>query len=81
MNQAQIIQILIYSHALFGGIALLSGFISLIAKKGKKTHKKSGKLFYYCMLLSASTALVIASLPNMKIRFYLLSGFLVLILS
>lgn len=74
MNQAQIIQILIYSHALFGGIALLSGFISLIVKKGKKTHKKSGKLFYYCMLLSASTALVIASLPQHESPFLFAIG-------
>jgi uncharacterized membrane protein len=74
MNKEQIIQILIYSHALFGGVALLSGFISLIVKKGKKVHKKSGKLFYYCMLLSASTALIIASLPQHESSFLFAIG-------
>ena len=74
MNREQIIQILIYSHALFGGVALLSGFISLIVKKGKKTHKKSGKLFYYCMLLSALTALIIASLPQHESPFLFAIG-------
>ncbi|MBF4484548.1 DUF2306 domain-containing protein [Flavobacterium sp. CSZ] len=74
MNKEQIIQILIYSHALFGGVALLSGFISLIGKKGKKTHKKSGKLFYYCMLLSALTALIIASLPQHESPFLFAIG-------
>ncbi|QGK72962.1 DUF2306 domain-containing protein [Flavobacterium sp. SLB02] len=74
MNKEQIIQILIYSHALFGGVALLSGFISLIVKKGKKTHKKSGKLFYYCMLLSALTALIIASVPQHESPFLFAIG-------
>ncbi|MBS7231422.1 DUF2306 domain-containing protein [Flavobacterium psychroterrae] len=64
MRNEQIIQILIYFHAIFGGIALLSGLISLIVKKGNKVHKKSGKLFYYSMLLSALTALIIATLPK-----------------
>ena len=41
------IQILIYIHAGFGGIALLSGLLSLIAKKGKEIHKKSGLIFFY----------------------------------
>ena len=63
------IQILIYIHALLGGIALLSGFISLVAKKGKTTHKKSGKLFYYCMLLSALSAMIISTLPKHKSPF------------
>ncbi|KQB39590.1 hypothetical protein [Flavobacterium aquidurense] len=74
MEKEQIIQILIYSHALFGGIALLSGLISLIVTKGKKTHKKSGKIFYYCMLLSAFTALIIACLPKHKSPFLFAVG-------
>lgn len=69
------IQIFIYSHALLGGIALLSGLISLIAKKGKKVHKKMGRLFYYTMLLSALTALIIASLPKHESPFLFIIGF------
>ena len=64
MESQKIIQILIYFHALFGAIALVSGFISLLSQKGKKTHKKLGKLFYYTMLLSAISALIISVLPQ-----------------
>lgn len=69
MEKEQLIQIFIYFHALFGGIALLSGFLSLASKKGKSIHKKSGKLFYYTMLLSALTALIISSLPKHESSF------------
>ncbi len=58
------IEILILLHAGFGGIALLAGLVSMIAKKGRKVHKKSGLLFYYSMLISAITAMVVALLPN-----------------
>ncbi len=58
------IQILIYIHAAFGGIALLSGLIAIIAKKGKTLHKKSGIFFYYSMMLSGIIAMFVAVLPN-----------------
>lgn len=64
MEKERIIQMLILCHALFGGIALLSGFVSLIVEKGKIIHKKTGKLFYFSMLLSAFTALIISVLPG-----------------
>jgi uncharacterized membrane protein len=64
METEKTIQILIYSHAFFGGIALISGLVALMVKKGKNTHRKSGKLFFYAMLSSALTALVIAIVPK-----------------
>jgi uncharacterized membrane protein len=64
MNIEKPIQILIYTHALFGGIALLSGMVSIVSKKGKIIHRRSGKLFYYSMLFSAAIALLISVLPN-----------------
>jgi uncharacterized membrane protein len=60
---------LIYSHAFLGGIALFSGMISLIAKKGKILHRKSGKVFLLSMLSSALTALIISILPNHESAF------------
>lgn len=60
----QTIQILIYIHATFGGIALIAGLISMIAKKGKKIHKKFGLIFFYSMILSGITAMIVAVLPN-----------------
>lgn len=64
MKSEELIHLLIYFHAALGGIALISGLIALIVTKGKTVHKKSGKLFYYAMLFSALTALIIASLPK-----------------
>ena len=74
MENEKLIQLLIYAHALFGAVALLSGLIALIASKGKIIHKKSGKLFYYCMLLSAFTALVISTLPQHESPFLFAIG-------
>jgi uncharacterized membrane protein len=64
MEIEKMIQILIYTHAFFGGIALLSGLVSIISKKGNKIHTKSGMIFYYSMLFSALTALIISVLPK-----------------
>jgi uncharacterized membrane protein len=64
MEIEKIIQILIYTHAFFGGIALLSGSVSIISKKGNKIHRKSGMIFYYSMLFSALTALIISIFPK-----------------
>lgn len=54
------IQILIFIHASFGGIALISGLISMIAKKGKNIHKKSGLIFFYSMVLCGFSAMTVA---------------------
>jgi hypothetical protein len=43
--------------------------ISLIAKKGKILHRKSGKVFLLSMLSSALTALIISILPNHESAF------------
>lgn len=64
MSLETCIQILIIIHASFGGIALLSGLVAIIVKKGSKLHKQSGKVFFYSMLASALSALIIAIMPN-----------------
>jgi uncharacterized membrane protein len=56
--------LIIYIHVPLGGIALLTGGISLIAKKGNRIHKKSGKIFFYSMLFSAISAFLISIFPN-----------------
>ena len=56
--------LLILIHAFFGGLALFSGSIAMVAAKGKKWHRMSGKVFFYAMLLSALLALVIALMPG-----------------
>lgn len=55
---------LILIHAITGGIALFSGALAIGLKKGSRNHKRSGKAFYFSMLLSACVALCIAVLPG-----------------
>ncbi len=68
------IQILIYIHAAFGGIALLTGLISIIAKKGKPIHKKFGLIFFYSMMLSGIIAMIVAVLPKHESPFLFAVG-------
>ena len=70
----KIIQILIYIHAAFGGIALLAGFIATLAKKGSRIHKKSGLIFFYAMMVSGIVAMFVALMPNHKSPFLFAVG-------
>lgn len=70
----QVIKVLIYIHAGFGGIALLAGLVAMVAKKGLTVHKKSGLAFYYTMLISAITAMLVAFLPNHESPFLFAIG-------
>ncbi|WP_298539243.1 hypothetical protein [uncultured Aquimarina sp.] len=56
--------VLIYIHAFFGGIGLLSGLVSIIGKKGKFYHRKAGIVFSTAMFVSALIAIPITLLPN-----------------
>ena len=67
-------QYLIYAHAALGGIALLAGLISIVAKKGQQIHKKSGIVFFFSMLFSAVLALIICFLPGHQNVFLFLIG-------
>lgn len=68
------IKVLIYIHAGAGGIALAAGLVAIMAKKGLMVHRKSGLAFYYAMLASAFTAMVIAVLPNHESPFLFAVG-------
>lgn len=67
-------QILIYLHAGLGGIALLAGLVALLAQKGRGVHKKSGLAFFYALLFSTSTALIISLLPRHESPFLFAIG-------
>lgn len=60
----EIIPYLIFIHAAFGGVALISGGVALSSKKGGKWHKRSGKLFFISMLISAMLSLIVALSPH-----------------
>jgi uncharacterized membrane protein len=59
-----VVTVLIYIHAGFGGLALLFGTLAIVFKKGSNRHRSSGKYFFYSMIISAVVALVIASFPG-----------------
>lgn len=65
---------LIYLHAALGGIALLTGSLAMIFKKGSKRHKQSGKVFFLSMLTSALIALIVALIPSHLSPFLLAIG-------
>ncbi|NNE55429.1 MAG: DUF2306 domain-containing protein, partial [Flavobacteriales bacterium] len=68
------IDLLIYGHAAFGGLALAAGVLALSTKKGGKIHKLGGRIFYYAMLGSVILALIIASSPSHFNSFLLAIG-------
>lgn len=68
------IKILIYIHAFFGGLGLITGIGSVIVKKGSVVHKKMGKLFSIGMLVSSLISLPISCMPNHDNVFLFLIG-------
>ena len=70
------IQILIYIHVISGAIALLSGAISLVVKKGGFLHRKSGLVFVFTMLISAIVSMSVAVQPSHNSPFLLSVGIL-----
>lgn len=70
----QTIRILIYIHAFFGGIGLLTGIISLAVKKGSVNHRRSGIVFSYAMVISSLLSLFVARLPGHENLFLFLIG-------
>lgn len=64
MDLKSIARILIVLHAGLGGIALLAGAGALVARKGRRLHRKAGIAFFYSMMASAILALIISFLPN-----------------
>lgn len=59
-----IFTVLIILHIAGGTIGLISGTIAAVVIKGKKTHLLNGKIFFYAMLVTALSALVISNLPG-----------------
>lgn len=68
------IKILIYIHAFFGGIGLITGIGSVIVKKGSAIHKRMGKLFSIGMLTSSLISIPISWMPNHENLFLFLIG-------
>ncbi|GGC68580.1 hypothetical protein GCM10011387_22490 [Pedobacter quisquiliarum] len=70
----QAIKTLIYVHAFFGGIGLITGIISILVRKGGIKHKNTGKIFSYAMIISSLVSLFIARMPAHENLFLFLIG-------
>lgn len=69
-----LIKIIIYVHAFFGGIGLIAGTAIMFSKKGNLLHKNLGKIFSVGMLVSSVLSLFICMLPNHHNSFLLMIG-------
>lgn len=69
-----LIKIIIYVHAFFGGIGLIAGTAIMFSKKGNLLHKKLGKIFSLGMLASSVLSLFICMFPNHHNSFLLMIG-------
>ncbi|MGV0755575.1 hypothetical protein ACTS95_03415 [Empedobacter brevis] len=69
-----LVKIIIYIHAFFGGIGLISGTVVMVIKKGNAIHKKMGKVFSVGMLISSILSLVICAFPHHHNSFLLMIG-------
>lgn len=70
----QIIKILIYIHAFFGGIGLITGIGSIMVKKGGLLHKRMGELFSVGMITSSLISVPICWMPKHQNIFLFLIG-------
>ncbi|TPG44043.1 hypothetical protein [Flavobacterium pectinovorum] len=68
------IKILIYIHAFFGGIGLITGIGSILVKKGGSLHKTMGKLFSIGMITSSLISIPICWMPKHQNIFLFLIG-------
>ena len=57
------IHFLIYIHAAFGGLALVSGFISATSFKGSRVHTRAGIVFHHSMIVAILFSSIVALLP------------------
>jgi len=64
MTLDQFYKVFIICHATGGGIALISGTISVIARKGNTWHKKSGLVFFYGMMIAGLSGIVASMIPD-----------------
>ena len=53
--------VILIAHIFGGSLAIASGFVALTAPKGAAWHRKSGRVFFYAMLLMATLAVWMAA--------------------
>src|SRR5687767_2402499 len=71
--------LLLSVHIVAGGLAIVLGYIALFTTKGGMTHRRSGLLFVYAMLIMGFSASILGSLesPPENVRAGLLTAYFV----
>ncbi|WP_425389578.1 DUF2306 domain-containing protein [Ekhidna sp.] len=54
------IQYTLYLHILVGGLSLLTGAVAIFSPKGKATHTKAGRIYFWAMTLVFITGITVA---------------------
>ena len=57
-------------HIAAGGLALVLGAVALLAKKGGPTHRRSGVVFVYAMVVMATTAAILGNVVGGLMTLY-----------
>lgn len=63
--------ILLVAHIIFGFVALAGGLVAMMAKKGLKAHKLSGKIFFVSMLIVALSAIGISLIKDIQFMLHI----------
>ncbi|RIV22261.1 DUF2306 domain-containing protein [Fibrisoma montanum] len=73
-----LLTILLITHIATGFTALLVGLIPMFSHKGGKLHNRAGRIYVYCMITVAITALLLCVLQPFKMMRLFLTGIAVL---
>ncbi|GAB2572982.1 DUF2306 domain-containing protein [Spirosoma areae] len=69
-----LITLLLVTHIATGITALLVGLIPMFSKKGSPVHNRAGRIYVYCMITVAITALLLCGLQPFKMMRLFLTG-------
>jgi uncharacterized membrane protein len=58
---------MIWLHIVAGSIALIAGALAMYASKGATLHRKSGRVFFYSMMLMSSSGAIVAAMLPVRI--------------
>ncbi|SFQ04236.1 carboxypeptidase-like regulatory domain-containing protein [Hymenobacter arizonensis] len=65
-------------HIAAGATSLFAGLVPMLGRKGGNTHVRAGRLYVYCMITVATTAVVLCLLQPLTIGRLMLTGVAVL---
>lgn len=55
-------KVLLVLHIATGFIALIAGLLAIVSRKGGQLHKRSGSIFFWCMVTVSLSAVVLSAL-------------------